>query len=84
MRSSAATTRSTSARVRSPGPGSAVLRQMPLANVMVEVDYPHADTSWPRSRSLIGRQLGSPAQSEREAALEGTARRVFNFEPHVR
>ena len=63
--------------------GSAVLDKMPLANVMVEVDYPHADTSWPGSPKLIDQQLSALTAHERYAVLEGTARRVFNFEPKV-
>jgi predicted TIM-barrel fold metal-dependent hydrolase len=63
--------------------GSAILDKMPLANVMVEVDYPHADTSWPGSQKLIDQQLSALTAQERYAVLEGTARRVFNFEPNV-
>jgi predicted TIM-barrel fold metal-dependent hydrolase len=61
--------------------GSAVLDKMPLDNVMVEVDYPHADTSWPDSPKLIGEQLAGLSPSRRYDVMEGNARRVFNFDP---
>jgi len=63
--------------------GATVLDRMPLANVMVEVDYPHADTSWPGSPKLIGEQLSSLTAQQRYELLEGNARRVFDLEPSV-
>jgi predicted TIM-barrel fold metal-dependent hydrolase len=63
--------------------GSAILDKMPLSNLMVEVDYPHADTSWPASSKLIGDQLSALTTDDRYAVLQGTARRVFNFTPSV-
>ena len=63
--------------------GSTVLDKIPLGNVMVEVDYPHADTSWPASPKLIGEQLSSLSAEQRYDVLEGNARRVFHFEPSV-
>ena len=50
---------------------------------MVEVDYPHADTSWPGSPRVIGAQLSSLTVEQRYEVLEGNARRVFDFEPSV-
>ena len=61
--------------------GSSVLDKMPLDNVMVEVDYPHADTSWPTSPSLIGGQLAGLSPGRRDDVLQGNARRVFDFTP---
>jgi hypothetical protein len=52
-----------------------------LDNVMVEVDYPHADTSWPTSPSLIGGQLAGLSPGRRDDVLQGNARRVFDFTP---
>jgi predicted TIM-barrel fold metal-dependent hydrolase len=63
--------------------GSAVLDKMPLDNVMVEVDYPHADTSWPASPTLIGQQLADLGDDRRWDVLQGNARRVFDFQPSV-
>jgi predicted TIM-barrel fold metal-dependent hydrolase len=63
--------------------GSTVLDRMPLDNVMVEVDYPHADTSWPRSPGVIGEQLSSLSAEQRYEVLQGNARRVFDFAPSV-
>jgi predicted TIM-barrel fold metal-dependent hydrolase len=50
---------------------------------MVEVDYPHADTSWPGSAKVIGEQLSSLSAEQRFDVLEGNARRVFDFQPSV-
>ena len=61
-----------------------MLDRMPLANVMVEVDYPHADTSWPRSPGVIGEQLSALSPGQRYEVLQGNARRVFDFAPSVR
>jgi hypothetical protein len=48
---------------------------------MVEVDYPHAYTSWPGSPGVIGEQLSSLSAEQRYEVLQGNARRVFDFEP---
>jgi hypothetical protein len=50
---------------------------------MVEVDYPHADTSWPGSPKVIGGQLSSLTAEQRYDVLEGNARRVFDFDPSL-
>jgi predicted TIM-barrel fold metal-dependent hydrolase len=63
--------------------GSSVLDKIPLANVMVEVDYPHADTSWPGSPGVIGEQLSSLSAEQRYEVLQGNARRVFHFAPSL-
>lgn len=35
------------------------LRRMGPDRVLIETDYPHADSSWPDTQELLGRQLGS-------------------------
>ena len=63
--------------------GSSVLQDIPLDNVMVEVDYPHADSTWPGNPQLIGRQLADLSPSQHYQVMEGNARRVFHFDPDV-
>jgi hypothetical protein len=50
---------------------------------MVEVDYPHADTTWPRSPELIGAQLHELSAEQHYDVMQGNARRVFRFAPSV-
>jgi len=57
------------------------MRTMTRRTLMVEVDYPHAYTSWPGSPGVIGEQLSSLSAEQRYEVLQGNARRVFDFEP---
>jgi predicted TIM-barrel fold metal-dependent hydrolase len=50
-------------------------------NVMVEVDYPHSDTTWPDSIEVATRLVKDlPADTQRKI-LRGNAERLFRFTP---
>ena len=60
--------------------GSGVLEAIGLDNVVVEVDYPHADSSWPRSAEIITDRLARLAPHDRAKVGRGNAERLFHFQ----
>jgi predicted TIM-barrel fold metal-dependent hydrolase len=49
--------------------------QIGVGHVMLEVDYPHADTSWPDTQAAVGEMLrGLPAHEVRAISHENAAR----------
>lgn len=62
-------------------PGVAALEMIGIDNVMVEVDYPHSDSSWPNSIGVSTKALQGLPDSDTYKVLQGNARRVFKFEP---
>jgi len=50
-------------------------------NVMVEVDYPHSDTTWPESIEIATRLVQDLAPETRRKILRGNAERLFRFTP---
>jgi predicted TIM-barrel fold metal-dependent hydrolase len=61
--------------------GAANIREIGIDNVMAEVDYPHADSTWPNSEELFLRQLAELDDAELTKVLRGNAERVFHFTP---
>jgi hypothetical protein len=59
--------------------GAQSIREIGVENVMAEVDYPHADSTWPRSIDLITAQIGHLNPTEVDLVLQGNARRVFQM-----
>jgi predicted TIM-barrel fold metal-dependent hydrolase len=60
---------------------ASLIHEIGVDNVMAEVDYPHTDSSWPDSATLMEDQLGSLTAEDRYKVLRGNAERVFNFTP---
>ncbi|HQV56896.1 MAG TPA: amidohydrolase family protein [Ilumatobacteraceae bacterium] len=50
-------------------------------NVMVEVDYPHSDTTWPDSIEVVHRLTKDLTPEVRRKILRGNAERLFRFTP---
>jgi predicted TIM-barrel fold metal-dependent hydrolase len=50
-------------------------------NVMLEVDYPHSDTTWPDSIEVAHRLLKDLPPETRHKVLRGNAERLFRFTP---
>ena len=50
-------------------------------NVMIEVDYPHSDTTWPDSIKLARDRLSGFAPEAQYKVLRGNAERLFQFTP---
>jgi hypothetical protein len=57
-----------------------VIREVPAARVMVEVDYPHADSSWPDTQALVARVLDGCAEQTVEAITHGWAEELFRWD----
>jgi predicted TIM-barrel fold metal-dependent hydrolase len=47
--------------------------------IMLEVDYPHADSTWPETQKIVHDTLGSLPEDEIEAITHGNAERLFRF-----
>jgi len=52
-----------------------------VGNVMIEMDYPHTDSTWPNSLPLALEQVAGLTDEEKWKVLAGNAMRVHNFEP---
>jgi predicted TIM-barrel fold metal-dependent hydrolase len=50
-------------------------------NVMVEVDYPHSDTTWPDSIDVATRLVKDLPPTVRRKVLRGNAERLFRYTP---
>ena len=50
-----------------------------VANLMWASDYPHMDSTWPRSREVIARDFAAVPAAERALILGGTAARLYGF-----
>jgi predicted TIM-barrel fold metal-dependent hydrolase len=52
-----------------------------IDNVMIEMDYPHTDSTWPNSLPRALEQVEGLTDEEKWKVLAGNAMRVHNFEP---
>lgn len=59
--------------------GAANLERIGVDNVMMEVDYPHGDTSFPNSMANARRLLDGYDDEVRYKVMQGNARRVFRL-----
>jgi predicted TIM-barrel fold metal-dependent hydrolase len=50
-------------------------------NVMVEVDYPHSDTTWPHSIRLMKERVAGLTPDQQHKVLRANAERLFRFTP---
>jgi hypothetical protein len=57
------------------------VEDLPLGQIVMEADYPHADSHWPKLQPLIEEELGFlPADTVRQVCFE-TACQMYRF-PH--
>jgi hypothetical protein len=49
-----------------------------LGNIMVESDYPHADSTWPNTQSILRRQLAGLSDDAVARICWGNASELFN------
>jgi hypothetical protein len=49
-----------------------------------ECDYPHSDSTWPRSPEVLAPTLAGLTGPERDAITHGNAMRLFSFDPFTR
>lgn len=59
--------------------GLALRHEVGVTNILWEADYPHADSSWPRSRDRATEQFAAIPDAEVRLMAEDNARRVFRF-----
>lgn len=59
--------------------GIEAIERIGAENVMWESDYPHTDTTWPKSQELIEEHLGGLPDAIRHAVLAGNAVRVYGL-----
>jgi predicted TIM-barrel fold metal-dependent hydrolase len=52
-----------------------------LDNIMIEMDYPHSDSTWPNSISVARDQLAALSDGDAFKVLQGNAMRVHGFRP---
>ena len=52
-----------------------------IDNVMIEMDYPHTDSTWPNSLPLALEQVAGLTDEEKWKVLAGNAMRVHDFQP---
>lgn len=52
-----------------------------IDNVMAETDYPHSDSTWPDSITVMKEQLAGLSPNDMHKVLRGNAERLFQFTP---
>ncbi|MBM3947602.1 MAG: amidohydrolase, partial [SAR202 cluster bacterium] len=61
-------------------PGVETRHHVGVDNIMWASDYPHSDTTWPRSREFIQWQFGDLPEVERHKIICGNAAKLYSFE----
>jgi predicted TIM-barrel fold metal-dependent hydrolase len=61
--------------------GARMATELGIDNILVETDYPHADTIWPNSQKVLMGQLTHLSDEDREKVLRTNAERLFRFKP---
>lgn len=61
--------------------GLKVLGDIGFDNVMIETDFPHADSYWPNSLDNALSQVEPLTDEQKYKVFRGTAERLFRFEP---
>lgn len=59
------------------------LDRIGAGHVMVESDYPHADSTWPHTQSLLANRLGHLSPSVAQKLTYGNAAALFRYESLV-
>ena len=49
-------------------------------NIMVESDYPHADTTWPHTQDKLHAQIAHLSRADRDRICWGNAAELFDLE----
>lgn len=61
--------------------GARFIEELGVDAIMVEVDYPHADTIWPDVRAAIDDQLKHLSPEDQYKLRRGNAERIYGFKP---
>jgi predicted TIM-barrel fold metal-dependent hydrolase len=63
--------------------GIANIERIGVDNVMIEVDYPHSDSTWPNCIETARKQLVGLSDGDAYKVLRGNAEGLFHFTPAV-
>ena len=55
------------------------LGQVPLEHLLWASDFPHTDSTWPRSRALIAEQASHLDEAQHQAIFRDNTARLFNL-----
>ncbi|UGQ12494.1 amidohydrolase [Yinghuangia sp. ASG 101] len=61
--------------------GIASLGEIPEDNIMCETDYPHSDTTWPDSITVVRNRISHLPEETQYKILRGNAERLYRFTP---
>ena len=64
-------------------PGGWILDHWGEDNCMWSNDFPHPNSTWPNSRTVIARDLGSLSEDKRRKLLSGNVRSLYGIESQV-
>jgi hypothetical protein len=51
-----------------------------IDHIMVEVDYPHGDSTWPDTPELLAHRLAALSERERDLVTHANAAALFRFD----
>ncbi len=57
------------------------LDSIPFENITYETDYPHSDSTWPRSKELAEKHMAKLTQEQVDAIVHDNAVRLFGLTP---
>jgi predicted TIM-barrel fold metal-dependent hydrolase len=60
-------------------PGVKLRREAGLDNILWSSDYPHSDSTWPRSREVIAEHFAGVPAAERQKIVAGNAARLYRI-----
>ena len=60
--------------------GARSIGEIGASNVMVECDFPHADSGWPNNVAMVNRAIAHLSADEQELVRQGNARRLFQLD----
>jgi len=61
-------------------PGVKLRHEAGLENILWSSDYPHSDTTWPRSREAVAEQFADVPPRERDLIVWRNAARLYGIE----
>ena len=61
-------------------PGVKLRHEAGLENILWSSDYPHSDSTWPRSREVVAEHFADVPARERDLVLSGNAARLYRVE----
>ena len=60
-------------------PGMAVLHLVGADNVMWSSDYPHSDSTWPKSQEMVAEQFAGVSEEDKAKIVAGNAAKIYHL-----